>query len=423
MIHASRFKPRMFPLQGDVDDSEIDRAQAIDPTITLNREKVEEIGREDVVGYLRKSPTIGYRLTQNEYGNIEFWQKIVNSATLGSVGEDEIDLSDFKTPYFDICAYLTDDDDTFRGTVVYPNLRCSGFSLTIGEPQGNIERGFDFVGESAVIWQGANQYYIAKKFTWASGDVEIDLGATGVQEPAIDPTKDSTAYTDAQKYIIRVINISGSTSTVLEADTDFEYDDATKKLTFPTGKVPSTGDVIKVYYTSATAPDTIFSLNDADPAGLIGDSASIYLYIPATGKPGVSDYIYRLQSVTLEVTFDREDVREIGNKDVVQRGVRTSTVTATLGRFLEKFTVEEVLAGVAEDFGKIDVEDFSDQISLIVKIFDDNTKTTFKYGFRASGLTPTEISGGATIDEYVRKDVSLEGEELIITADSTVLGI
>jgi len=423
MIHASRYKPRIFSVQGDVDDAEIDRAQAIDPTITLNREKVEEIGREDVVGYLRRSPTIGYRLTQYEYGNIEFWQKLINTSTLGNVGQTAIDLDDFKTPYFDICAYLTDDDDTFRGTILYPNLRCSGFSLTIGEPQGIIERGFDFVGESAIIWQGDNKYYISKKFTWASGDTYIDLGATGVQEPAVDPDKDSTAYTDAQKYIFRVVKISGSTTTVLEADTDFEYSDSTKQLTFPTGKEPSTGDVIKVYYTSATAPDTMFALNDADPAGLIGDSASIYLYIPATGKPESTDYVYRLQSVTLEVTFDREDVREIGNKDVVQRGIRTSTVTATLGRFLERFTVEEVLRGEAENYGKIDVEKFSDQIALIVKIYDDNTKTNFKYGFRATGLTPTEIRGGATIDEYTRKDISLEGEELIITADSTVLGI
>jgi len=421
MIHSSYYRPRIFPVLGLGDDAEIDRAQAIDPTITLNREKIEEIGRDGVVGYQKTSPTIGYSLTQYEYGNIEFWQKLVNSNTLGAVGQDEITLNDFKTPYFDICAYLTDDDGTFKGTIWYPALRTTGFSLTIGEPQGIIERGFDFVGEKAVIWQGDNKYLIVKKITWASGDTDIDLGATGVQVPAIDPTKDETAYTDAEKYILRVVKVSGSTSTVLVADTDYEYDDATKLLTFMTGSEPSTGDIIRVYYTSATAPDTIFSLNDADPAGLTGEGASIYLYIPATGKPSSSDYMYRLQSVTIEVTFDREDVREIGNREVVARGVRNSTVAVTLGRILEKFTVEEVLAGEAPDFGKIDVENLSDDIALIVKIFDDNTKTTFKYGFKATGLSPTEIRGGAGIDEYVRKDTSLEGEELIITADSTKL--
>ncbi len=272
-----------------------------------------------------------------------------------------------------------------------------------------IERGFDFVGESAIILKCDNKYLIVNRHEAGSGgDNVIDLSA---KAPAEDPD-------NAGKYMFRVVRISSGVTTELVEGTDYSYSDGSKELTITS---ISTGDVIKSYYSSATAPDTQFTLNDADPAGLVGDSVSIYLYIPASGKPGASDYIYRLQSVTLDVTFDREDVREIGNKDVVQRGVRTSTVTATLGRILEDFTVEEVLRG--ESTCKIDVEKLSDEISLIIKIFDDNTKGTFKYGFKASGLTPTEIRGGAGVNEYVRKDATLEGEELIISADSSIIGV
>ena len=409
MIHSSYYRPRIFPVKGDVDDAEIDRAQTIDPTISLNREKVEEIGRDGVVGFLKKSPTIGYRLTQLEYGNIEFWQKLVNSTTLGANGETEITLNDFKTPYFDICAYLTDDDGTFRGTIWYPKLRTSGFSFTVGEPQAMIERGFDFVGESAIILQCDNKYLIVNRHEAGSaGDNVIDLSG---KAPAEDPD-------NAGKYMFRVVRIRSGVTTELVETTDYSYSDGDKELTIVSIE---SGDVIKSYYSSATAPDTQFTLNDADPAGLVGDSVSIYLYIPGSGKPGTSDYLYRLQSVTLDVSFDREDVREIGNKEVVQRGVRTSTVTVTLGRILEDFTVEEVLRG--ETTCKIDVEKLSDEIALIIKVFDDNTKGTFKYGFKATGLTPTEIRGGAGVNEYVRKDSTLEGEELIISADSSVIGI
>ena len=108
---------------------------------------------------------------------------------------------------------------------------------------------------------------------------------------------------------------------------------------------------------------------------------------------------------------------------VVARGITNSTVTATLGRILEQFTVEEVLRGEVAGYGKIDVEQFSDEIALIVKVFDDNTKETFKYGFKATGLTPTELRGGASINEYVKADATLEGESLIISADADVIGI
>ena len=412
MIHSSYYKPRIFPIKGDTVPSEVDRAQSIDPTVSLNREKVEEIGRDGVVGYLKKSPTVGYRLTQLEYGSLEFWQKLVNSDILGNDGETEIDISDFKTPYFDICAYLTDDDGTFTGTYYYPSLRTSGFSFSIGDPQARMERSFDFIGEGAKILKGDNLYFIYKKYTCGSGgDTEITFG-TGAdfeQVPVEDPNVSGS-------YFFRVVRVRGTASTELTLTTDYSYVAGTLTLVSA-----ETDDIIKMFYSSASAPDVQFSLNDSDASALLGDSASIYLYVPATGKPSSSDYIYRLQSITLDVAFDREDIREIGNKDIVARGIKNSTITVTLGSILENFTVEEALMG--SDIDVIDVENLSDQITLLVKIFSDNTKSSFLYGFKATGLSPTELVAGASVDEYVTKGNTLEGEELIISADATIIGI
>jgi len=411
MIQSAYYRPRIFPIMGDGVPAEIDRAQSIDPTVSLNREEVNEIGRDGAVGFNKTSPTVSYRLTQLENGSIEFWQKLVNSSTLGADGETEIALSDFKTPYFDICGYLTDDDGTFRGTVLYPALRTAGFSIAISDPQASIERSFDLVGEKAQIWQGDNKYYIYNTHTAGSGgDDEIDLSA---KAPAENPN-------EAGKYIERVVRVRSGVSTELVETTDYSYSDITKLLTIVSIQ---TSDIIKTYYTSATAPDVMFTENDSDKPALLGDSVSIYLYIPGSGKPSSSDYIYRLQSATLDVSFDREDIRELGNKDVVARGITNNNVTVTLGRIVERFTVEEVLAGQAPDFGLIDVEEFSDQITLIIKVFDDNTKANFKYGFKATGLTPNEVRFGATVNEYTNIDDTLEGESLIISADASVIGI
>jgi len=414
MIHSSKYQPRIFPITGTNDDAEIDRAQAIDPTISLNREKVEEIGRDGIVGYLAKSPTTGYRLTQYEYGNIAFYQKIVNNEAKGDTGEDAIDLNDFKTAYFDICAFLTDDDGTFKGTILYPSLRTSGFSVSIGDPQAIIERSFDFVGENAKQLRGDNAYWIYVKEEVNTGELTtgndfiVDLST---REPAEDPNT-------ADKYMQRIVRVRSGSSSELTSDA-YSYSATAKELTITDALV---GDVYKIWYTSATAPANIFTLNDSDPAGIIADSAEIYLYIPASAEQaGSDDYVYRLQSVTLDVSFDREDLREIGNSEVVQRGVRDKTVTVTLGRILEELTVEEVLSGQGSSHGIIDFSKLSDSVALLVKIYEDNTKTTFKYGFYASGLTATEIRGGAGVNEYVRRDNTLEGESLKISADITKL--
>jgi len=415
MINSSSYKPRIFPVLGIVDSAEIDRAQAIDPTVSLNREKVEEIGREGVVGYLKKSPTVGYRLTQLEYGSIEFWQKLICSSVKGADGQTAITLDDFKTPTFDICAYLTDDDETFRGTYLYPSLRASGFSLAIGDPQARIERSFDFVGESAVILQGANKYVIYGKHTCESADDDvIDLSVSGTPFPAEDPD-------NAGVYMLRVMHITvAGVSTELVLGTGYTYESA-GLLNILATVAPT--DVITYCYTSATAPDIMFTPNDDDPSALLGDCVSIYLYIPETGKPTSSDYVYRLQSINFDVKFDREDLREIGNKDVVQRGIKNSTVTANLGRILETFTIEEILRGEVADYGKIDVAKLTDEVAIIVKVFTDNTKTTFAYGFKLIGMSPTDLKGGATVNEYAKIDNTLTGEDLTISADESVIGI
>ncbi len=409
MIPSSLYKPRIFPIKGKVDPAEIDRAQAIDKTSTLNREKIEEIGNASIVGYIKKSPTIGYRLTQYEYGSIEFFQKLVNTATLGEIGETAITLNDFKTPYFDICAYLTDDDDTFKQTKHFPTMKTAGFSFSIGDPQAIMERSFDFVGEEAIIWQGDNKYFIYQEHDAGSaGDDTITLDNTAVVDPDI-----------ADQYMVRVVRVTDAGVTTVLSKADGDYTEDATTVTIAT---IDTDDRIKLYYTSSTAPTVQFTPNTVDPEALLGDSVDIYLYIPASSKPSSSDYIYRLQSVTLDVRFDRQDLREIGSKDVKQRGVRDTTVTVTLGRILEDATVEEVLRGVATGYGKIDVSKLSDEIALIIKVYSDNTKDTLKYGYIATGLSPTELRGSASVNEYIRQDATLEGEDLSITKDTTLLG-
>jgi len=410
MINYSYYKPRIFPIGGAGVSAEIDRAQSIDPTVTMNRDKVNEIGRDGTVGYVKKSPSVTYAVKQLEHGNIEFFQKLANEETHGNAGEAALTLNDFKTSRSHICAYLTDDDGTFRGTLLYPELRVDGFSLSIGDPQGMIERSYNLVGESAIIWQGNNKYFIEVIDTLGSaGDNTISLAA---RAPVLDP--------DTSAYMFKVVRVRAGIATDLTLTTDYTYDSGTTTLTIVSAQA---GDVIKAYYTSGTAPVTQFTNNDVDVAGITGECASIYMYVPASGHPASTDYVYRLQSVTLDVKFTREDPREIGNKQVVARGIKDKVVTVTTGRKLEQFTIEEVLRGEVAGFGKIDVDKMRDDISIIVKIYDDNTKTSFKYGFLASGLTPSDLKNGAAVREYTNADVTLTGETLSISEDASVLGI
>lgn len=412
MIHSSNYQPRIYPVNGPGSPADIDRAQTIDPAVALNRDKIQEIGNENTVGYVKKTPKVTYKLKQMEYGNIEFWRKLCNK-------DDTVNtfvLSDFKTPCFDIAAYLTDDDGTFRGTLVYPNLRTAGFSIAIGNPDTTVERTFDLVGEEAVVWQGPNKYMQYLEYTATTGtDNVIDLSTNA---PVLDP--DSLSYfTTCEKYIYRIVLIRSGLATVLDLSTDATYDTTTKHITIANVLA---GDTFKVWYTNANVPSVMFTPNTTDASALAANSVSIYLYIPGSGSPSSSNYLYRLQSASIDVSFTREDLMEIGNTQIVQRGINTYKVSVKLGRILEQFTMEEVLRGEAPGYGKLDIQQLTDNASLIVKVFSDDTKQTFLYGFKADNLCPSDLSNGAGINAYVKADNTIEGETLIISSDNTQLG-
>jgi len=398
MINYTDFDPKIIPVLGTGDWSNIDRAQSIDKTGTLNKIKVEEIGRDGVVEYVNQPPSVTYRLTQMEYGSISFFNKLANVAD----NIDTLDLNDFKTSTFDICAFLTDDDGTFKGTQWLPKLRLSGFSINIGSPQALIQRNFDFVGEDWIVWQGANKYLIMKKETIESGDI---ISGDTIEFTVEDPIAVTDPITG--KVIQRVVKISNGVSTELVEDTDYTYESG-GTLTIEDCIL---GDVIKYWYTAGSfeSGEVPFEENDTDLPAIHADSASIFL---ASGN-----YVYRLQSVTIDVRLERFDISEIGNSEIVLRGVRTKTVTITLGRLLQTFTIEEILAGQVADFGKLDIREFSDKFILRVYLYTDKEKEIgdFEIGFKAIDLAPSEIRGGASIGNYVEAGNTLTGQDLTIS--------
>jgi hypothetical protein len=398
LIHASKFCPRVYPYNGDIAPAEIDRLQSLAGDITLNREKIKEIGNTATVDWRKKIPTLSLTGMQYEYGTIEFWRKLANK----SDATTSITQDDFKTSMVDICGYKTDDDGDFIGTVWYPKLRLSRFGINIGDPEAYIERSFDLVGEDEILLLNNNKYFIYRKFTATGGTDEeftISDGGTTYPDPVEDPDNSST-------YLLRVLRVSGGETTELTEGTDYTYDSGTLKMTVSSTTV---GDILKVYWSATTyiTGEDPFTPNTTDASALSADMVSIYL--------ATSNYLYRLQNVSIDVSLDRRDYKEVGNNTVTQRGIKDTTTTITLGRMLEAYTIEEVLRGVGGDsYGKIDARKYEDDVSLIVKVYSDDSKSTFKCRYDFSDLSPVGLNADVPVDEYITRNVNLECDNVTI---------
>lgn len=400
MIHSSYFKPRAYPHNADSAPNEIDRLQDMSATVNLKREKVYEIGRDDIVDWKEAVPDVSVSLKQMEYGSLDFYNILANKASSNT----SLTLNDFKTSITDIAGYKTDDNGTFLGTVWYPKLRVSGFDLSIGNPDAFLERSFSLMGEDEIIWSDANKYLLYVSSTATGTNHQIVFGSGGFAsypDPVVDPDSSGAVY------IQRIVRYRGTTTTELVLTTDYTYNSSTGVITIPAS---AASDVYKVWYTAGSYISGVdpFVNNDSDLASISADSVSVFL--------NTSDYVYRLQNVGVNVSFSRQDVKEIGNYNIIQRGITDKTVKITLGRFVESFTLEQILRGAASStYGKYDVRKYSDDISLTIKIYNNRDKDTFLMGYKFTNLAAVSTDGGVPIRDYIKRGAVLEGSNALIT--------
>ena len=368
----------------------------------MNRTKIKEIGRDAVVGWRSTIPTVNVTMRQLENGALAFWNELANKATSNTV----VTLTDFKTSMVDILGYKTDDSGTFLGTVMYPKLRTSGFSLNIGDPEAIAERNFTLVGEDEFFWQNSNKYvvFFSKTAPASGSNWVIEIGAsgqTGYPYPVKDPDTSGS-------YIFRIVRVRSGVNTFLTEGTDYTYNSGNRQLIILT---PTFGDLYKIWYTAATyiSATEPFVVNDSDLSNIGAECFSIYLT--------AGQYVYRLQSVAVDVTFDRQDIKEVGNYNVVSTGVRNKTVRITLGRILETYAIEEILRNkVSASWGKLDPRQFVSNSKLYIRVYDDKDKDTFKLGYSFANLAAVNLDAGVPLDDYAKRGTQLEGEDAIITS-------
>ena len=402
LVHYSNFATHAVPSLGGNAAIQVDRVQSIDPTSTLNREKNKEVGRDGTIDYSKKTPTIAYRAVQNESQDLKFFETLANVA-------DSTDMThnSFKTSATDMLAYLTDDAGTVLGSLWYPKLRVAGFSLNIADPDARIERNFDLVGEAHHVFQGANKYIIQRLESADSGEMSSTDWEYTVESPSAveDPA-------NAGVFIMRVDRIRSGTTTFLTAGSGASgYEYAAPVLTVHNAVV---GDQYRVWYSSGsylTATD-LWTDEDTAPGATLAYNAQLIIG---------STELDRLQSCSIDVRFEREDWKQVGSKEVQQRGVRDRTITITLPRLLEDYTIEELLLGESAGFGHIDPENFLDTLTFRLKIYTTDAKTSFAWGMKITNCSPTELKTPIGVDQYVNRDLTLESESFTLSDSETII--
>lgn len=402
--HASATKPRIVAYNGDSNAIDIDRAQSFSGAVNQPQENIYEIGRLDKMAVDLQVLEGSVSLTQLEHDSIDFYLALANKTSLPSGG---LQLSDFDDALFDIYSV---GKDKFGGSVEqtlwFEKLSLNSLTLNIADAESRIERSFEFAGDFFKILRYGSKYLLYKAYTVPSG-YSASAWTQVISDPApvVNPNV-------AGKYIERVVRVRASVATELELTTDYTWTNGTTTLSILSA---TTGDVIKVFYAAAswgTAGDPT-AVNDSDTYYINADSVTVTL---ESASQAVELELDRLTSLNITATLNRISEAVIGLQEKLLKNVESYDVTVALNGRVKDATIQEVLMGQAgTSFGVIDPNFFKTDLILRVKVFDGPQKTTFKTGYKITGLNFTDDNQDTNANEFWSDAVNLSSDNLLIT--------
>lgn len=399
--HASAVKPISIPVLSNVAPDNWDRIQAFSPATSQPQEKLYEIGRLEKMATAKETLEASLSIGQFEYGTNDSYLQLAGLSAEPGAG---ITLSDFSSSKTDF--YLPGKDEyggTVEQTVWMQKMVVDsiGIEMTANE---RIERTFELSGSFAKVARYANKNLIFVSDTVPSGessDYEIDLSDPA---PVVDPNNSGV-------YMLQIYRVSlAGVATQLVDTTDYVYTNATTTLSINT---VATGDNIRIWYTSGTygsAGDPT-SLNNADDYFIKGDNITVTID-DGTNAP---IELTKLTTLSIQATLNRNDAGALGTAEKVFNEVESNDVTIALGGFVKNSTIKEALMTQAgQSWGIIDYSLFS-AVDVIVKIYAESTKQTFRLGYKIENCNFTDDSPSYNSNEFSEDSISLESDNLRIT--------
>lgn len=403
--HAKACKPRVYPYNGDVAPIDADRVQTFSGAGNQPFEELYEWGREDKMAVDFGVFEATASMTQLEYGEIDFYLALANLASAPVGG---LDLDDFSDAKVDIITVGKDDYEGNLEQILWlPKLVLNSITINIADSEAKLERSFEFAGDFLRRLRYNNKYFIYKKV-----EVESGYSASAYDIVLSDPAP-IVNPNYAGRYIERVLRVRSGVTTELVETTDWTWTQGTTTLQILSA---TTDDIIKIYYTSdswGTAGDPT-SLNDADDYFIDADSVTVTLQ----SGSGTEVELDLLTSLNIVATLNRIDEGVIGSDEKLLKEVESKTTTVTLAGRVKGSKIEEILMGQAgNDWGILDAQLFKDDLKLRVKVFEDETKTTFKIGYKVTGLFMTSNTDDeGTANEFLTEGVTLQSDNLLISA-------
>lgn len=398
--HGSAVKPILLSMLNDVSPGNLDRCQTFVPSTSQPEEKLYELGRRLSMATDKQTLEATLTITQLEYGEIDSFLQLAGLSAEPAGGVDLDDFDDARTDF-----YLPGKDaygGTLEQTLWLEKMSLDSFELAINAEE-RLVRTFGLSGDFCKIARYGNKYLIFKTADAPSGTSGSYAIVLSDPAPAVDPN-------NAGVYILKVVRIRAGVATELDLTTDYTWTNGTTTLTILAALAQ---DHFRIWYTAASygsAGDPAV-LNDVDDYYLGAENVTVTLD-DGTHTPVELD---RLSALSIAATLNRTSVGAIGTAEKIFRDVESYEVAIRCDGYVKNSTIQEVLMlQSGQSWPLIDYTLFG-EVDIVVKVYEDATKSTFVIGFKCTGCTFADDSPNYEANTNSAEGISLSSDNMKVT--------
>jgi hypothetical protein len=397
--HARSVSPYLIPNKGNTPAS-IHGLTNTNLASSVDSEDVFVVGKSDRCATDKGIPEATVTLPQLERGEIETYLRLAN---LDSEPSNGLTLLDFSSGLVD---YVQFERDSFDGEIEQtkwvPKATLTSLTLDIADPEARIERTIELLGDNKHELAYDNKLLIHKAVTAGSGVSGSFVINVSDPIPSTDPNNSGS-------YILRVDRTrAGETETI----STWTYDSGTQEITVTDAE---TDDVYRVYYSAQEfgTSDDPTTVDSGNPCFLKASNVTVLI-----GDENTEVELDLLTSLSITATIERINESVIGSKERVLREISSTPVDVSLsGRVKDSSILLAFMQKLGVQHGITDINKYLDVVSVTVKIYSDDTKSTFLLGYKTTGLAFTDDSQDMTANEFGTLDVSASSTNLLITTD------
>ncbi len=399
--HSSAFKPITVAERANIDKDNMDRVQSFNVSCNQPQEKLYELGRLNKMATDKDKLEASVSITQFEYGNLDTYLQFAGLTAMpsGGIGLDDFDeaRTDFISPG------KNEYGGTLEQTLWVERLSLDSLGININA-DSRLERTFELSGNYCKIAREGNKYitFVDNDApSGTSGNYTIDLSDPA---PVENPNKSG-------EYILKCYRIRSGTATELDLTTDYTFNHSTNELTILSA---TTSDNFRIWYSGASygSAGDPQALNDADSYYISSDNVTVYID-DGTHTPVELD---KLTSLAITATFNRNNAGAIGTSEDVFNDVESYDVSVALGGFVKDYVIQEALMNQAgQSWGIIDYSNMG-SVTILIKIFETSSKSTFKIGYK---ITECDLSddapGNFTANAFGDATLTVSSDNLTIS--------